>query len=108
MKVLFIGGTGIISSACTRLATELGIDIWLLCRGKSPRSVPARARVLHADARDPVAVSAALADHRFDAVVDWIAFTPEHVRSALELFRRHTRQYVFIGSASAYQTPPRS
>ena len=40
-------------------------------------------------------------------MVDWVAFTPEHVRADIELFRGRTRQYVFISSASAYQTPPR-
>ena len=44
----------------------------------------------------------------FDAVVDWVAFTPAHVEADLALFRGRTGQYVFISSASAYQTPPAS
>ncbi len=106
MKVLFIGGTGIISSACSQRALEQGIDLWLLNREQSVRPVPAGARVLRGDARDPAAVRAALGDHSFDAVVDWIAFTPAHVEADLERFRGRTGQYVFISSASAYQTPP--
>jgi nucleoside-diphosphate-sugar epimerase len=35
-----------------------------------------------------------------------LAFTPEHVRADLELLRGRIGQYVFISSASAYQTPP--
>ena len=35
MKVLFIGGTGVISSACSKLAMERGIDLYHLNRGKS-------------------------------------------------------------------------
>ena len=42
----------------------------------------------------------------FDVVVNWIAFTPEHIKADLELFKGRTQQYVFISSASAYQTPP--
>jgi nucleoside-diphosphate-sugar epimerase len=106
MRVLFVGGTGIISSACAPLAVERGIELYLLNRGASTRGVPAGARVLHADARDPASVRAALGDLSFDAVVDWIAFTPEHVEADLALFRGRTRQLVFISSASAYQTPP--
>lgn len=106
MKVLFIGGTGIISSACSRLALECGIDLYLLNRGTSVRPVPAGARVLNGDVRDPASARAALGDHSFDAVVNWVAYTPEHIESDLDLFRGRAGQYVFISSASAYQTPP--
>jgi nucleoside-diphosphate-sugar epimerase len=106
-KVLFIGGSGIISSACSRLAVERGVDLFVLNRGTSiHRPLPAQATVLRADIRDPASVKEALGDHEFDAVVDWVAFTPEHVRADVEVFRDRTRQYVFISSASAYQTPP--
>ncbi len=106
MKVLFIGGTGIISSACSPLAIERGIDLYLLNRGQSARPAPAGAKVLHGDIRDPASVKAAIGSMTFDAVVNWITFTPEQVEIDIELFRGITRQYVFISSASAYQTPP--
>lgn len=107
LKVLFVGGTGVISSACSALAVERGVDLYLLNRGTtSARSVPPGATVLTGDVRDPSSARAALGDHEFDAVVDWVAFTPEHVRTGVELFRGRTAQYVFISSASAYQTPP--
>jgi nucleoside-diphosphate-sugar epimerase len=107
LKVLFIGGSGIISSACSQLAVERGIDLYVLNRGRTPtRPLPAAATVLRADIRDPVSVREALAGREFDAVVDWVAFTPDHVRTDVDLFRDRTGQYVFISSASAYQTPP--
>jgi nucleoside-diphosphate-sugar epimerase len=106
MRVLFIGGTGIISSASTRLAVERGIELYLLNRGKSARAVPEGVRVLHGDIRDPESARAALGGLDFEAVVDWVAFTPGHVETDLELFRERTAQYVFISSASVYQTPP--
>ena len=107
LKVLFIGGTGVISSACSRLAVQEGIDLTLLNRGASTtRPAPAGARVMHADVRDPVAVRAALGEATFDVIVDFVAFTPEHVQQDVDLFTGRTGQYVFISSASAYQTPP--
>jgi nucleoside-diphosphate-sugar epimerase len=107
LKVLFIGGSGIISSACSQLAVEHGVDLYLLNRGSTTgRPVPDEATVLHGDIRDVDSTTDALGDHTFDAVVDWVAFTPEHVRADVELFRGRTGQYVFISSASAYQTPP--
>jgi nucleoside-diphosphate-sugar epimerase len=107
VKVLFVGGSGIISSACSRLAVERGLDLFVLNRGESQqRPLPEQATLLRADIRDADSVRAAIAGHSFDAVVDWVAFTTEHVRADIELFRGRTGQYVFISSASAYQTPP--
>jgi len=106
MKVLFIGGTGIISSACAQLAVERGIELYLLNRGLTRRPVPDGAQILTGDIRDQNSVKSALGSRKFDVVVDWIAFIPEHVENALELFRGMTQQYLFISSASAYQTPP--
>src|SRR5690606_21527878 len=106
MDVLFIGGTGIISSACSRLAVERGINLYLLNRGESHRAVPEGATVLRGDIRDTASARHALGDRTFDAVVDWIAFSPEHIETDLELFHGRTGQFVFISSASAYQTPP--
>jgi len=105
MKALFIGGTGIISTACTALAAERGIEVTLLTRGQHEAAVPRGVKVLHADARDVAAAKQVLAGQHFDAVADWIAFTPADVERDLELFSRHTRQFIFISSASAYQKP---
>jgi nucleoside-diphosphate-sugar epimerase len=106
MKVLFIGGTGVISSACSQLAVDRGIDLYLLNRGQTARPVPKSAHILHGDIRNKASITSALGTMTFDVVVDWIAFTPEHIDNDLELFRGKTQQYVFISSASAYQTPP--
>jgi nucleoside-diphosphate-sugar epimerase len=104
MKVLFIGGTGLISSACTQLAVERGVDLFLLNRGSHPDRAFGATPII-ADLRDEAAVERALAGHRFDAVVDWIAFTPDDIERDLRLFRALADQFVFISSASAYRKP---
>ncbi len=106
MKVLFIGGTGIISSACSELSIQRGIELYLLNRGQSTRPIAKGAAHLLGDIREPASVRAALSNHTFDAVVEWIAFTPEHVQEDIRLFHGRTSQYIFISSASAYQKPP--
>ncbi|MBN1995444.1 MAG: SDR family oxidoreductase [Anaerolineae bacterium] len=108
MKVLFIGGTGVISSACSQLAVERGLELYLLNRGQTSRPIPEGVHVLRGDIRHKASVESVLRDEVFDVVVDWIAFVPEHIETDLELFRGRTGQYVFISSASAYQTPPTS
>lgn len=112
MRVLFIGGTGLISSAVSPLAIERGIDLTLVTRGQSARSaVPDGARAITADARDPETLRAAVredvaAHGRYDAVVQWICFDTDHLAEDIETFSGITDQYVFISSASAYETPP--
>ncbi|HMD72177.1 MAG TPA: SDR family oxidoreductase [Bryobacteraceae bacterium] len=105
MKVLFIGGTGIISTACTQLAAERGIDLTLLTRGQHAASLTSGVKTVGADIGDAAGVALALAGQSFDAVVDWVAFEPRHVERDMELFRGRTRQFVFISSASVYQKP---
>jgi nucleoside-diphosphate-sugar epimerase len=107
MKVLFIGGTGVISSACSELAVEKGFELYLLNRGKTKRSVPEKTHILRGDIRNRSSAESALGERKFDVVVNWVAFTPEHIKRDLELFGGRVGQYIFISSASAYQTPPK-
>ncbi len=106
MRVLFIGGTGNISSACTRLALERGFDVTLLNRGRSECNVPPGVKRIHGDIRDSRSAAEALKGHTFDAVVDWVAFEPRHVAGDIELFSGIAGQYVFISSATVYAKPP--
>ena len=105
MKILFIGGTGVISSACAEWCIANGHELVLLHRGKSFRAVPEGAKSLIADINQPDAVADKLGNHTFDVIVDWIAFAPADVDRDIRLFRDRTAQYVFISSASAYQKP---
>jgi len=105
MKVLFIGGTGIISTACTQLAVERGIELTLLTRGRHDARLPSGTKTITADAQDTPAAARALGGASFDVVVDWTAFTPADIERDLELFGGRTRQFIFISSASAYQKP---
>jgi nucleoside-diphosphate-sugar epimerase len=105
MRVLSIGGTGNISLAVTRLLAQRGIDVTVLNRGQSDTALPNGVRSIRGDIRDRSSFSDALAGKRFDVVVDWIAFTPEHVATDVELFAGTISQYVFISSASVYRKP---
>jgi len=107
MKVLFIGGTGNISSACSDLAISRGIDLYHLNRGLSAgiRNVHGMKTII-SDIRDFEETQKALQGYTFDAVVDFIAYLPEHIENDIKLFTGKTNQFVFISSASAYQTPP--
>lgn len=105
MKVLFIGGTGMISAAVSRMAVVRGVDLYLLNRGSRTAPIPG-SHPLIADINRPDDIRAAVADLDFDVVVDWIAYTPDDVERDLALFAGRVGQYVFISSASAYRKPP--
>jgi len=105
VKVLFIGGTGNISTSVSRLCVERGIDLYLLNRGKRGVEITG-AKTIVGDINDEENVASALAKHEWDVVVDWIAFVEKDVDRDIGLFRGKTKQYVFISSASAYQKPP--
>lgn len=107
LKVLFIGGTGVISSACSQRAAATGVELTILNRGaQTARPAPDGTEVLHADIRDADSVRAAVGDRSFDVVADFVAFTPQHVQADIDFFSGRIGQYIFISSASAYQTPP--
>src|SRR6266481_2886633 len=105
MKVLFIGGTGIISAAVSRQAIAKGLDLYLLNRGLRPVNLPG-SHSLIADTRQAEEIRAALQSLQFDVAVNWIAYTPDDIKRDLALFQGRVKQYIFISSASVYQKPP--
>jgi nucleoside-diphosphate-sugar epimerase len=110
MRVLYIGGTGIISSACVEESVRQGQEVFLLNRGSSNKYLPPPGvTVITGDVKgDQEALKAALAAHGpFDAVADFITFTPEDLESRLALMAGLAEQFVFVSSASCYQKPPK-
>lgn len=108
MKVLFIGGTGVISSACSELAVSRGIELYHLNRGRSSGLRKTEGvKTIIADIRNVDEARQALQGYHFDAVVDWVAFEPQDIKNDIALFSGKAGQFVFISSASAYQTPPK-
>jgi nucleoside-diphosphate-sugar epimerase len=105
MKVLFIGGTGVISAVVSRQAVAKGFELFLLNRGSRPVHL-AGSHSLTADIHKPEDVRLVLRDLDFDVVVDWIALTPADIDRDVALFRGRVKQYIFISSASVYQKPP--
>jgi len=107
MKILFIGGTGNISAASSKLAVERGMDLYLLTRGTSKIKIEG-AKTIIGDISKEEETAKALEGHQWDAVVNWIGFTAEDMERDIRLFSGKTKQYVFISSASAYQKPAAS
>ena len=107
MKILFIGGTGVISYACSKICIDEGHELYLLNRGKSFRPIPDGAVLIKADINDLEFLTTAFKNQFYDVVVNWIAYKPDDVKRDYEIFNKCTSQYVFISSASAYSKPPK-
>jgi nucleoside-diphosphate-sugar epimerase len=105
LKVLFIGGTGNISTSVSKLCIEKGIDLYLLNRGKRETELPG-AKQINEDISNLEQVTLVLKEHKWDTVVNWIAFHPDDIKRDINLFSNKTKQYIFISSASVYQKPP--
>jgi len=105
-RVLFLGGTGVISAGSVALAAQQGWEVTVLNRGQSTvRPVPDGVELISADVREAGSISAAIGDREFDTVCDFLSFTPDQVTETLSQVEGRTGQYVFVSSASAYQKP---
>lgn len=109
MKILFIGGTGTISSAITRqLAQKADTQLYLINRGTYSKEVPENVITITADINDEADVAKKLEGMTFDSVCDFIGFVPEQLERDYRLFKGKTKQFMYISSASAYAKPARS
>jgi nucleoside-diphosphate-sugar epimerase len=105
MKALFVGGAGMIGSACADEAVASGLDVTIVTRTEPRRQPPPGVRELRADVRDGDQLREALGGAEFDAVVNWVGYTPDDVRAHPEVFAGRTGQYVFISTCSVFARP---
>jgi len=107
LSVLFVGGTGTISSACVRRAVAAGMTVTVLNRGRNAqrRDLPDGVEWITADVTDPSSVASAIDGRRFDAVASFLCFTGADARWAVDVFTGHTAQYLHISTASLYAKP---
>lgn len=107
MKVLFIGGTGTISMAITKLLAERGDEVYLLNRGNRNDDLPENVKIIKCDISDEANAAKLLEGMSFDCVGEFIGFVPSQLERDYRLFKDKTKQFIYISSASAYQKPPK-
>lgn len=106
MKILFIGGTGTISTAISKKLIDSGEhELYLINRGNRNSCLPDGYRAITIDIDDEATVAAQIANMSFDVVADFIAYIPAQLKRDYRLFAGKTRQFIYISSASAYQKP---
>ena len=107
LRVLYIGGTGTISSSCVRVSLESGMSVNVLNRGdnSAARQRPDGVTWLAGDVTDDRSLLAAIGDQHFDAVVNFLSYDEDDVRRMADTFASRTTQYVHISSGSIYARP---
>jgi nucleoside-diphosphate-sugar epimerase len=108
MNVLFIGGSGLISTAIARQLIEAGgHQVTLFNRGKSEVRLPEGSyEAIYGDRKDYVAFEATFADKHYDVVVDMVAFHPDDSASAVRAFAGRCGQFLHCSTVCVYSGPP--
>jgi nucleoside-diphosphate-sugar epimerase len=102
MKLLVIGGTGLLSGAVVREALNKDIEVTIVNRGIKSKVMPQGAKVITADFRNETMMKSALQDLYFDAAIDFICFNKEQMEYSVKLLSQHCDQYIYISSACVY------
>lgn len=105
MKVLIIGGSGLISTAITEQLLRRGDDVVLLNRGQSQLRMTLRPRVILGDRNDQPGLAAAVRAERPDAVIDMMAFAPSQAEALLQACEGQTPQVVMCSTVCVYGGP---
>ena len=108
MRVLIIGGTGLISTAITRALIARGDDVVLYNRGQTETDIPEGYNTITGNRKDSAAFEAQMAEAgNFDAVIDMIGFVPADIESAIRAFRGNIGQFIFCSTVDVYTKPAR-
>lgn len=106
MRVLIIGGSGLISGAITRQLLQQGHEVLHFNRGNRP-GFPGVERV-QGDRQDYAGFRAAVDGRRFDAVIDMVCFSQQDAESSIEAFAGRTDHFLFCSTVCVYgvDVPP--
>ena len=105
MKVLFIGGTGTISTAISRKLLDSFHTLYVINRGNRNDALQSSVKIITADINNEEEARKKLDGMSFDVVCDFIGFVPSQLERDSRLFKDKTKQFMYISSASAYHKP---
>jgi nucleoside-diphosphate-sugar epimerase len=105
MKVLLIGGTGLISTAIVDQLVERGDDVTVFNRGVSEWRIPKNVKVIHGDRWKAAEFENQMKALSFDAVIDMVAFAPENAESILRAFTGRVKHIVVCSTVCVYGGP---
>ena len=106
MRILIIGGTGLISTPMTNFLLQRGDDVMLYNRSSTPARIPEGTRVVQGDRKQYAGFEQQMRElGDFDCVIDMIGFVPQEAESAVRAFKDHVGQFIFCSTVDVYQKP---
>lgn len=104
MKLLVIGGTGVLSSAVVIEAINHNIDVTIVNRGRNGRSKPEGVHLIKADYHDETTMRTQLEGNHYDAVIDFLCYNQNQIEYSINLLHEVADQYIFISTTCVYNT----
>jgi nucleoside-diphosphate-sugar epimerase len=105
VKILLIGGTGLISTAIVNQLVERGDDVTVYNRGVTPWRIPKTVTEIKGDRWKYPEFEKQMKDLSFDAVIDMVAFAPENAESVLRAFAGRVKHIVVCSTVCVYGGP---
>ena len=105
MRVLVIGGTGLISTAIVHRLLESGHEPVLFNRGESPSRLHESVRTIQGDRQDFEGFARAMDGVKVDAVIDMLTYDRPTAEHAVSVFQGRISQYLFCSTVCVYGGP---
>ena len=105
LRVLFLGGAGMIGSAAAAAVIGEGHELTVITRGEPRRPLPESARHVRGDIYDAAALTAVVTGSDYDVVVNWVGYDPDQIAWHPRLLTGRIGQYVFISTCSVFARP---
>lgn len=103
MKILFIGGTGVLSRDIVNLSVKSGYDVYLLNRGSHNECMPKACHYIKGDIRNSVECKEILSKYYFDVVADFVSYNVEQIKTTIDIIKGKCTQYIFVSSICSYR-----
>lgn len=105
MRILIIGGMGLIGGAISEAATNRQMDVMIVSRRKlEDKWLKLNVKGISGNWRDDAFANSAVTDG-YDVIIDTIAFTKEQLLRSLNICDGHCKQFIFISTDSVYDKP---
>jgi len=102
MKVLIIGGTGLISTGIVKHLLARNAQVAMLNRGKRENRLPEKIHQITGDRNDADVLERAAKDGRYDVVIDMICFSPEQAEAGVRAFGGRCEHFMFCSTVCTY------
>jgi len=108
MRILILGGTGVISRCIVHELLLKNHEIFIFHRGNTKLNFQGEVREIVGDRKDSIKFKDMMKNFKFDVVIDMICFTKEDAQLTIDTFKDQVEQIIITSSVAAYKRPLRT